>query len=108
MSQLLSATLNGSLKCSCNHLTSFGGSLLVKPNPIDFDKVLVEFRKLDDTGNVAVIVTVMGAFMVYLLVLFVARRADKRDAARVSFYLKFCWFGDGYNSHQLEDLKLNA
>ena len=89
MSQLLSATLNGSLKCSCNHLTSFGGSLLVKPNPIDFDKVLVEFKKLNGTGNVAVIGTVMVAFMVYFLVLFVARRADRRDAARVSFYPSF-------------------
>ena len=106
MSQLLSATLNGSLKCSCNHLTSFGGSLLVKPNPIDFDKVLVEFKKLNGTGNVAVIGTVMVAFMVYFLVLFVARRADKRDAARVSFYPKFCWFGDGYNSHRHEEIKL--
>ena len=104
--QLLAATLNGSLKCSCNHLTSFGGSLLVKPNPIDFDKVLVEFKKLDETGNVAVIVTVMVAFMVYFLVLFVARRADKRDAARVSFYLKFCCFSDGYNSHTREEIKL--
>ena len=85
LSQLLSATLNESLKCSCNHLTSFGGSLLVKPNPIDFNKVLVEFKKLDETGNVAVIVTVMVAFMAYFLVLFVARRVDKRDAARVSF-----------------------
>jgi len=66
-------------------LTSFGGSLLVKPNPIDFDKVLVEFKKLDETGNVAVIVTVMVAFMVYFLVLLLARRTDKRDAARVSF-----------------------
>ena len=46
----------------------------------------MEFKKLDDTGNVAVIVTVMVAFMVYFLALFVARRADKRDVARVSFY----------------------
>ena len=75
-------------------MTSFGGGLLVKPNPIDFDKVFVEFKKLDDTGNVAVIVTVIVAFMVYFLVLFVARRVDKRDATKVSFYLKVCWFGD--------------
>ena len=88
-------------------MTSFGGSLLVKPNPIDFDKVFVEFKKLDDTGNVAVIVTVMVAFMVYFLVLFVARRADKRDAARVSFCLKFCLFGDRYNSHVHKEIKLS-
>lgn len=84
LSQVLSASLNGSLKCSCNHLTSFGGSLLVKPNPIDFDRVLVEFKTLDETGNVAVIATVTVAFMIYFLVVFIARRADKRDAGRVS------------------------
>ena len=65
-------------------MTSFGGSLIVKPNPIDFDKVLVEFKKLEETGNVAVIVTVVVAFLVYLLVLVLARRADKRDAVTVS------------------------
>jgi hypothetical protein len=74
-------------------LTSFGGSLLVKPNPIDFDKVLVEFKKLEETGNVAVIVTVMVVFMVYFLGFFVARRADKKDAVRVSLQ-EFCWFRD--------------
>lgn len=76
--------MNGSLKCSCNHLTSFGGSLLIKPNPIDFDKVLVEFKRLDETGNVAVIVTVAVALIAYFLVLVVTRRADKKDALRVS------------------------
>ncbi|KAL9965160.1 hypothetical protein ACROYT_G028923 [Oculina patagonica] len=82
--RVLSASVNGSVKCSCNHLTSFGGSLLIKPNPIDFDKVLVEFKKLGETGNVAVIVTVAVAFLTYLLVLVVARRADKKDALRAS------------------------
>ena len=44
----------------------------------------MEFKKLEETGNVAVIVTVAVAFMVYFLVLVVARRADRKDAARVS------------------------
>ena len=48
--QVLSATLNGFITCSCNHLTSFGGALLIKPNRIDFDKVLVEFKNLQETG----------------------------------------------------------
>ncbi|KAL9965156.1 hypothetical protein ACROYT_G028918 [Oculina patagonica] len=82
--RVLSASVNGSVKCSCNHLTSFGGSLLIKPNPIDFDKILVEFKTLGETGNVAVIVTVAVAFLAYLLVLVVARRADKKDALRAS------------------------
>ena len=83
-SQVLSATVNESIKCSCNHLTSFGGSLLVKPNPIDFDKVLVQIKKIEETGNVAVIVTVVVAFMVYFLVLVVAWRGDIKDSIRVS------------------------
>ncbi|KAL9966015.1 hypothetical protein ACROYT_G024022 [Oculina patagonica] len=77
--QVLSATLNGSINCSCNHLTSFGGSLLVKPNPIDFDKVLVEFKNLEETGNVAVVVTVAVVLLCYFMVLVIVRKEDKLD-----------------------------
>ncbi|XP_022787369.1 polycystic kidney disease protein 1-like 2 [Stylophora pistillata] len=77
--QVLSAELNGYLNCSCNHLTSFGGGLLVKPNPIDFDKVLIEFKKHGETGNVAVIVTVTVFFLCYIVVLVIVRKADKKD-----------------------------
>ncbi|KAL9967119.1 hypothetical protein ACROYT_G025287 [Oculina patagonica] len=76
----LSATLNGSLNCSCNHLTSFGGGIFFKPNPIDFDKVLVEFKNVEQTGNVAVIVTVAVVLVLYFTVLVVAGKADKADA----------------------------
>ena len=82
--QVLSATLNGFINCSCNHLTSFGGSLLVKPNPIDFDKVLVEFKKLPETGNTAVIVTVAIVFMCYIIALVIFRKTDKQDSRHVS------------------------
>ena len=81
-SQVHSATVKGFLDRSCNHLTSFGGSLLVKPNPIDFDKVQVEFKKLGETGNVAAIVTVALVFLCFILMLIVARRWDRNDAAR--------------------------
>ena len=74
--------MNGFLNCSCDHLTSFGGSLLVKPNPIDFDKVFKEFANIEETGNVAVIVTVAVAFMSYFVVLIIVRRADRKDAER--------------------------
>ena len=86
MLQVLSATLNGFLDCACNHLTSFGGSLVVKPNPIDFDQVVVEFIRLHDTGNIAVIVTVSVVFVFYLIVLVGARKADKRDQKNVSIF----------------------
>ena len=82
--QALSATLNGSITCSCNHLTSFGGALLIKPNPIDFDKVLVEFKNLDETGNVIVIVTFSVVLLCYFVVMVIVRKADKKDARNVS------------------------
>ena len=82
--QVLSATLNGFINCSCNHLTSFGGALLVKPNPIDFDKVLVEFKNLEETGNVIVIVTISVVLLCYFVVLVIVRKADKKDARNVS------------------------
>ena len=82
----MSATLNGFLNCSCNHLTSFGGSFFVKPNPIDFDQVLVEFKRLADTGNVAVIVTVVVVFLCYVFVIVFVRKADQQDTRNVSTY----------------------
>jgi len=85
--QVLSATLNGFINCACNHLTSFGGSLIVKPNPIDFDRVVVEFMLLHDTGNIAVIVIVSMIFLLYLIVFVVARKADKRDQKNVSIFI---------------------
>ena len=82
----MSATLNRFLNCSCNHLTSFGGSFLVKPNPMDFDQVLVEFKRLADTGNVAVIVTVSVVFLCYVFVIVFVRKADQQDTRNVSTY----------------------
>ena len=81
--QVLHATVNGLLNCSCNHLTSFGGSLLLKPNPIDFDKVFVEFTKVGETGNVSVIVSISLVFVTYFVVIIIVRREDKKDAARM-------------------------
>jgi hypothetical protein len=82
--QVSSATLNGFINCSCNHLTSFGGALLVKPNPIDFDKVSVEFKNLQETGNFAVVLAIPVAFLCYFVVLVIVRKADKKDARNVS------------------------
>ena len=54
----------------------------MKPNPIDFNKVLVEFTKLGETGKLAVIVTVAVVLMTYIVVLVIVRRMDRRDDAR--------------------------
>jgi len=91
--------LNGSINCSCNHLTSFGGSLLVEPNPIDFDKVLVEFKNVGETGNVAVIVTVAVVLLCYIVVLVIVRRADAEDTRNVRISNKFNSSSPSLSSH---------
>ena len=58
------------------------------PNPIDFDKVFTEFTNLGESGNVAVLATICCMFGLYFVVLFFARREDKRDEAKVR-YLNF-------------------
>ena len=65
-------------------MTSFGGSLLVEPNPIDFDKVLVEFQQLSETGNIAVIVVIAVILLSYVTVLVIVRKLDEEDAKNVS------------------------
>ena len=65
-------------------MTSFGGSLLVEPNPIDFDKVLVEFQLLSETGNIAVIVVIAVILLCYVTVLVIIRKFDEDDAKNVS------------------------
>ena len=57
---------------------------MIKPNPIDFDKVSVEFKDLEETGNVVVIVMISVVLLCYIVVLVIVRKADKRDARIVS------------------------
>ena len=65
-------------------MTSFGGSLLVEPNPINFDKVLVEFQQLSETGNIAVIVVIAVILLCYVTVIIIVRKFDEEDAKNVS------------------------
>ena len=74
------------LKCLCNHLTSFGGNFIQAPNPIDFDKVFTEFSNLAESGNISVLVTIASFFLLYFVVLILARRADKRDVDKVIIF----------------------
>lgn len=62
----------------------FGGSLIQAPNPIDFEKVFVEFTRLSETGNVAVLATIICVFVLYFVTIVFARRADNRDQNMVS------------------------
>ena len=57
------------------------------PNPIVFDKVLIEFDRLPESGNVAVIIAVSCVFGLYLLLLVWARKADMQDALKVDIVL---------------------
>ena len=71
------------LECLCNHLTSFGGELLVPLNTVDFAAVQQTLENLEPS-DVLVLATVCSVFLVYFLVLLIARRNDKKDIAKVS------------------------
>ncbi|XP_068684585.1 polycystin family receptor for egg jelly-like [Montipora foliosa] len=71
------------LICLCNHLTSFGGSFIQTPNPIDFDKVFAEFGNIAENGNISVLVTICSALLLYFVAIIFARRADKRDESKM-------------------------
>ena len=71
------------LQCLCNHLTSFGGYFVVAPNTIDFDQVRLGLKSIHDPGDVPVIVAVSAVFLLYLIAVVFARRADKRDLEKV-------------------------
>jgi len=55
----------------------------VKPNTIDFDQVQLGFKSINDPGDVPVIVAVSVVFLLYLIAVVFARRADKRDLEEV-------------------------
>ena len=81
--QVSEVTTQDHIHCSCNHLSAFGGQLLVAPTPIDFDKVFTELVRLPDSGNLAVIIAVGCVFGLYLGLLLWARRNDKLDLVKV-------------------------
>lgn len=43
----------------------------------------MEFTRLGETGNVAVLITICVVFLLYFVVTVFARRADKRDENKV-------------------------
>ena len=53
------------------------------PNTIDFDQVQLGFKSINDPGDVPVIVAVSVVFLLYLIAVVFARRADKRDLEKV-------------------------
>ena len=69
------------IHCKCNHLTSFASDFLVAPNPIDFDKVF----SADLSENFVVLLVVCLIFGLYILLVVIARRFDKKDLEKVGF-----------------------
>ena len=53
-------------------------------NPIDFDKVWIQFGELGETGNF-VMAVVFCIYGVYFVSLVLARHADKKDKNKVRF-----------------------
>ena len=62
---------------------TFASSFFPAPNPIDFSTVFSGFANLDD--NPLVFSVVLSLFGIYLLLLFWARREDRKDITRVCF-----------------------
>ena len=73
---------HSSLKCLCNHLTAFGGDILVAPNTIDFQLVKQAFDNVDP-DDLLVLITLCSTFLLYFLVLVKARISDNVDASKV-------------------------
>lgn len=53
------------------------------PNKLDFDVVFYELTRLHETGNVAVLVTIIAVLLLYFLVVVFARKYDRKDRAKV-------------------------
>ena len=71
------------------------------PNTLDFDVVFTELGRLDQTGNIAVLCAIIIVLLLYLLVVIFARKADKRDQAKVAPC--FCKLNSvsNINSHEI-------
>lgn len=72
-------------QCLCDHLTSFGGDLVVPPNTIDFSTV---FSLENFLEAMPVFGTVGGVLVIYVIVCIWARRADKHDLIKVRYMKK--------------------
>ena len=76
------SSVGGKVKFRSNIFGSMGAGLFVAPNTIDFSTV---FQNLDQKllDNIAVVATVLGLIILYIILLIIARRFDKRDELKV-------------------------
>ncbi|XP_067672234.1 polycystin-1-like [Haliotis asinina] len=66
--------------CRCNHLTSFGSSMLVPPDAIN----IVDLANLDLSANPVVMIAVGIILFVYIIVVLICRKLDRMDLHRVT------------------------
>ncbi|KAI8500904.1 hypothetical protein Bbelb_209990 [Branchiostoma belcheri] len=66
--------------CLCNHMTPFGAEIVTTPNVIKFKTVFAKFVNLKD--NLAVFITVFATLGLYIILLLLVRRWDKRDLSK--------------------------
>ncbi|XP_076818399.1 uncharacterized protein LOC143464499 isoform X1 [Clavelina lepadiformis] len=78
-------TSNELVVCLCNHLTSFGANFVVAPNPIDFASIGNKLQNLKD--NLAVLMTIIALFVLYVVGIIYCRRQDKKDVSKWSVAL---------------------
>ena len=69
------ATTPLQLRCNCNHLTAFGGSVSVAENPITYRAITAD----DLAANPVVLIVLCGAWIVYAIATLLAVRADRQE-----------------------------
>ncbi|KAK3612214.1 hypothetical protein CHS0354_039486 [Potamilus streckersoni] len=66
--------------CSCNHMTSYGGSFLMPLDAIDF----ADFAKLDLAANPIAVITCSLLLFLYIVMVIVCALLDRMDMKRIS------------------------
>ena len=67
-------------QCLSTHLTTFAGGFLVLPKPINWNYV---FANADFAKNKTIYLTVIGAALLYVMLIIYARLQDKKDVEKV-------------------------
>ncbi|XP_060598141.1 polycystin-1-like isoform X3 [Ruditapes philippinarum] len=68
------------IKCACNHMTSFGGSLFVSPDELDF----TDLSEVDFASNPVAIITCSVILGLYIILVVAFRKLDLMDLKRIS------------------------
>ncbi|XP_071105933.1 polycystin-1-like [Haliotis cracherodii] len=78
--QVMDVSITTRTACRCNHLTSFGSSMLVPPSAIN----IVDLVNLDLSTNPVVMIAISMILFVYMVVVLICRKLDRMDLQRVT------------------------